>query len=42
MQTGSISTITNEKKDKALGTIHLRRRHVLGGRGQKIAKFADG
>ncbi len=26
----------------ALGTIHLRRRHVLGGRGQKFAKFADG
>jgi hypothetical protein len=25
-----------------LGTIHLRRRHFLGGRGQKLAKFADG
>ena len=24
------------------GTIHLRRRHALGGRGQKFAKFADG
>jgi hypothetical protein len=24
------------------GTIHLRRRHFLGGRGQKLAKFADG
>ena len=24
------------------GTIHLRRRHCLGGRGQKFAKFADG
>ena len=23
------------------GTIHLRRRHLLGGRGQKLAKFAD-
>ena len=25
------------------GTIHLRRRHILGGaRGQKLAKFANG
>ena len=24
------------------GTIHLRRRHALVGRGQKFAKFADG
>ena len=26
----------------ALGTIHLSRRHILGGRGQKLAKFANG
>ena len=25
-----------------LGTIHVRRRHFLGGRGQKFDKFADG
>jgi hypothetical protein len=25
-----------------IGTIHLRRRHFLGGRGQKLVKFADG
>ena len=25
-----------------LGTIHLRRRHLLGGRGKKLAKYADG
>ena len=24
-----------------LGTIHLRRRHSLGGRGQEFAKFAE-
>ena len=29
-------------KEIELGTIHLRRRHFLGGRGQKLAKFADG
>ena len=26
----------------AFETIHLGRRHALGGRGQKVAKFADG
>ena len=25
-----------------IGTIHLRRRYFLGGRGQKFTKFADG
>ena len=32
-----ISNITKTFK----GTIHLRRRHSLGGRGQKFAEFAD-
>ena len=44
-----IAEISNEDKKKPktnqsrIGTIHLRRRHVLGGGGgQKFAKFADG
>ena len=24
-----------------IGTIHLRRQHLLGGRGQELAKFAN-
>ena len=33
---------TDRATETWLVTIHLRRRHVKGGRGQKFAKFADG
>ena len=36
----SIWQATSEQKK--LGTIHLRRRHFVVGRGQEFAKFADG
>ena len=34
--------IEEQKGGESFGTILLRRRHLLGGRGEKLGKFADG